>query len=135
VTDIGNLSVAPNVFKLPYDPHKDLATVTTVSFWQAARGFRCDGVVQRELRRGHLSGSCARRETAARYASPDGEGSAKFSTDDEAVDGCGLGARNRLELPWLGGKVVALCLRQALADWLAYRRTCSSTTLRSPCRT
>src|SRR5215210_1794946 len=32
LTDIGNLSVAPNVFKLPYDPHKDLATVTTVSY-------------------------------------------------------------------------------------------------------
>ena len=35
---------------------------------QAARGCRCDGVVQRELRRGHRSGSCARRETAARSA-------------------------------------------------------------------
>ena len=32
VTDIGNLSVAPNVFKLGYDPHKDLATVTTISY-------------------------------------------------------------------------------------------------------
>ena len=32
VTDIGNLSVAPNVFKLPYDPHKDLAAVTTISY-------------------------------------------------------------------------------------------------------
>lgn len=32
VTDIGNLSVAPNVFKLSYDPHKDLATVTTISY-------------------------------------------------------------------------------------------------------
>jgi tripartite-type tricarboxylate transporter receptor subunit TctC len=32
LTDIGNLSVAPNVFKLTYDPHKDLATVTTVSY-------------------------------------------------------------------------------------------------------
>ena len=32
VTDIGNLSVAPNVFKLPYDPHKDLAAVSTVSY-------------------------------------------------------------------------------------------------------
>src|SRR5215212_4128963 len=32
LTDIGNLSVAPNVFKLPYDPHKDLATVTMVSY-------------------------------------------------------------------------------------------------------
>jgi tripartite-type tricarboxylate transporter receptor subunit TctC len=32
VTDIGNLSVAPNVFKLPYDPHRDLAAVTTISY-------------------------------------------------------------------------------------------------------
>ncbi|HET7158427.1 MAG TPA: tripartite tricarboxylate transporter substrate binding protein, partial [Burkholderiales bacterium] len=32
VTDIGNLSVAPNVFKLNYDPHRDLATVTTISY-------------------------------------------------------------------------------------------------------
>jgi tripartite-type tricarboxylate transporter receptor subunit TctC len=32
VTDIGNLSVAPNVFKLTYDPHKDLAAVTTISY-------------------------------------------------------------------------------------------------------
>jgi tripartite-type tricarboxylate transporter receptor subunit TctC len=32
LTDIGNLSVAPNVYKLTYDPHKDLATVTTVSY-------------------------------------------------------------------------------------------------------
>jgi tripartite-type tricarboxylate transporter receptor subunit TctC len=32
LTDIGNLSVAPNVFKLSYDPHKDLAAVTTVSY-------------------------------------------------------------------------------------------------------
>src|SRR4051812_7145733 len=32
LTDIGNLSVAPNVFKLNYDPHKDLATVTTISY-------------------------------------------------------------------------------------------------------
>jgi tripartite-type tricarboxylate transporter receptor subunit TctC len=32
LTDIGNLSVAPNVFKLTYDPHKDLAAVTTVSY-------------------------------------------------------------------------------------------------------
>jgi tripartite-type tricarboxylate transporter receptor subunit TctC len=32
MTDIGNLSVAPNVYKLPYDPHKDLATVTTISY-------------------------------------------------------------------------------------------------------
>jgi tripartite-type tricarboxylate transporter receptor subunit TctC len=32
VTDIGNLSVAPNVFKLSYDPHKDLAPVTTISY-------------------------------------------------------------------------------------------------------
>jgi tripartite-type tricarboxylate transporter receptor subunit TctC len=32
VTDIGNLSVAPNVFKLNYDPHKDLAPVTTISY-------------------------------------------------------------------------------------------------------
>jgi tripartite-type tricarboxylate transporter receptor subunit TctC len=32
VTDIGNLSVAPNVFKLPYDPHRDLAAVSTISY-------------------------------------------------------------------------------------------------------
>src|SRR5688500_2504318 len=32
VTDIGNLSVAPNVFKLNYDPHRDLAPVTTISY-------------------------------------------------------------------------------------------------------
>ena len=32
VTDIGNLAVAPNVFKLNYDPHKDLAAVTTISY-------------------------------------------------------------------------------------------------------
>ena len=32
VTDIGNLSVAPNVFKLTYDPHKDLTAVTTISY-------------------------------------------------------------------------------------------------------
>lgn len=32
VTDIGNLSVAPNVFKLTYDPHKDLSPVTTISY-------------------------------------------------------------------------------------------------------
>ena len=32
LTDIGNLSVAPNVFKLGYDPHKDLAAVTTISY-------------------------------------------------------------------------------------------------------
>ena len=32
VTDIGNLSVAPNVFKLTYDPHKDLAAVSTISY-------------------------------------------------------------------------------------------------------
>ena len=32
LTDIGNLSVAPNVFKLTYDPHKDLASVSTVSY-------------------------------------------------------------------------------------------------------
>ncbi|MES2562520.1 MAG: tripartite tricarboxylate transporter substrate binding protein [Pseudomonadota bacterium] len=32
VTDIGNLSVAPNVFKLTYDPHKDLSAVTTISY-------------------------------------------------------------------------------------------------------
>jgi tripartite-type tricarboxylate transporter receptor subunit TctC len=32
VTDIGNLSVAPNVFKLNYDPHRDLAAVTTISY-------------------------------------------------------------------------------------------------------
>src|SRR5690349_19738691 len=32
VTDIGNLSVSPNVFKLTYDPHKDLAAVSTISY-------------------------------------------------------------------------------------------------------
>ena len=32
VTDIGNLSVAPNVFKLNYDPHKDLTSVSTISY-------------------------------------------------------------------------------------------------------
>jgi tripartite-type tricarboxylate transporter receptor subunit TctC len=32
LTDIGNLSVAPNVFKLTYDPHKDLAAVSTISY-------------------------------------------------------------------------------------------------------
>src|SRR3954470_2988336 len=32
VTDIGNLAVAPNVFKLPFDPNKDLAAVSTISY-------------------------------------------------------------------------------------------------------
>ena len=32
VTDIGNLSVAPNVFKLNYDPHRDLTAVSTISY-------------------------------------------------------------------------------------------------------
>src|SRR5688572_821989 len=32
VTDIGNLTVAPNVFKLNYDPHRDLAAVSTISY-------------------------------------------------------------------------------------------------------
>jgi len=32
VTDIGNLSIAPNVYKLSYDPHRDLTPVTTISY-------------------------------------------------------------------------------------------------------
>jgi len=32
VTDIGNLSIAPNVYKLAYDPHRDLTPVTTISY-------------------------------------------------------------------------------------------------------
>ncbi len=32
LTDIGNLSISPNVYKLPFDPQKDLATVTTISY-------------------------------------------------------------------------------------------------------
>ena len=32
LTDIGNLAVAPNVFKLNYDPLRDLASVSTISY-------------------------------------------------------------------------------------------------------
>jgi tripartite-type tricarboxylate transporter receptor subunit TctC len=32
LTDIGNLAIAPSVYKLAYDPLKDLAAVTTVSY-------------------------------------------------------------------------------------------------------
>ncbi|MCC6535631.1 MAG: tripartite tricarboxylate transporter substrate binding protein [Burkholderiales bacterium] len=32
LTDIGNLSIAPSVYKLPFDPLKDLTTVTIVSY-------------------------------------------------------------------------------------------------------
>jgi len=32
LTDIGNLSNSPNVYKLPFDVFKDLAPVTTVSY-------------------------------------------------------------------------------------------------------
>lgn len=32
LTDVGNLSIASNVYKLNYDPHKDLAAVTMVSY-------------------------------------------------------------------------------------------------------